>query len=242
MERPILVNLNENIRGINFLNSLQNCYQLTIAFNKFYSIYYIFAGANFSLGKAIDENLNISEYETNGEEVLRNFFRGEYLKSTILSYKSIEDYVMQIVVFGFNLNEKSFKNKDQYDSVCKNLYYWRVIDLLNDKIKCNKKNRYLTRVKKILEKYHRESNIKEISKIANAVKHGGNVSFEEIPDPIVVRYKGKDYDSNWMQPKKYKLDMLIDMCYKANPIIKGYVEEIYNLIIDEYPEYKLEKI
>lgn len=81
-----------------------------------YDLYYIIAGANHNLSNANNKNLDIGEYEvSNGaSEVLRTFLRCEYLKNCILSYNSVEDYILQIVTFGLGIIIYNYKKNKLY--------------------------------------------------------------------------------------------------------------------------------
>ncbi len=216
IEKYIVV---KNTRGIK---------QLIITFNKFFDSYYVFAGANVNLFDALDDQLGLRGWEAEDEEVFRLFLRGEHIKSTILSYNSIEDYMLQIITFAFNLKGKKIFSEKDFRNKSKNLYYEKVINSV--KKKC--KNR---EVLEVLKKYHNDSDIKEIRKISNKLKHNNNIRFKGLPNFYNgVRMNGLDFKAVWFEPKEKDMDDLINLCIRANKKIKSYIEQIYNLVANEY--------
>lgn len=240
-QRPILLQMNQQIRGYNFVNSFQgNCKELVVSYDKFYDIYYIFASANFNLEKAANKDLDISELNTTNDDIFRNFIRGEHLKYTILTYRSIEDYIMQVVMFGFKLkNIGKSKNGFRYKS--KNNYYKDTMDELE---KYNKKNKNkLRNLEKILKDFNGNTNYsKYIVNIANGIKHGNTIRFKDLPRQYFMKHEGKSFSTSWIEADYYSIDELVDICYKFNPIIKKYVEDIYNELIKQYPKYNIPTI
>ncbi len=225
MERSILEQLDEKVKGYRYFNSnIERCAELDITFHKLYDLYYIVAGANFNLLKAADEKLSLVGYEYSDENVLRTFLRTEYLKSCLLSYNSVEDYVMQIITFAFNLKGKRISSKEDYDSKSKNNFYWK----LQYKIKgINDKNIY-----NLVKEYHK--NMMRIRKLSNKLKHNNNIQFKELPYPSCVGFSSKKYSSDWLKPKAESLEELIDVCYDANAVIIKYIKDLYDILNKKY--------
>lgn len=240
-ERPTLLNIDEQIRGYNFVNSFQgNCKELVVSYDKFYDIYYLFASANLNLVKAANKNLDITEFKTTNDEIFRSFIRSEYLKSTILAYRSIEDYIMQVVMFGFKLKSIG-KSKKSFRQNSKKNYYKITINKLNG---YNKKNgNKLINLEKIIKGFNdNEDYGKYIVNIANGIKHGNTIRFKELPKQYFMKYEEKNFKTSWIESDYYSIDELVDICYKLNPIIKKYVEDVHNELIKQYPKYNISSI
>lgn len=229
-ERPILEQLSDKVKGYNYFNNIiERCPELDITFLKLYDLYYIVAGANFNLADANNELISLDEYETNDSDILRTFLRSGHLKSCILAYNSVEDYVMQIINFAFNLKGKRLTSKKDYRSKSKNNYYYEV----QNKVE---KNNY-TELNNLIKSYHEDHNIKKIRELANNLKHNNNIQFNELPKPTYMNFNIERkfrYRSEWIQPKSESLDEIIDICYAANIIIKNYIDELYSILNDKY--------
>ena len=98
----------KNFKGLN------RCSELDIAFNRFYDLYYIVAAGNLNLVDADNKNLKLEDIKTNDEELVRLFLRSERLKSCMISYNCVEDYIMQILAVCLNLKIKVKNKKDKY--------------------------------------------------------------------------------------------------------------------------------
>lgn len=81
--------LNVKLTGTNFDILKIEKHQVLIALNRFFDLYYIFAGANSNLMDASDKKLDLRGWESDNEDTIRLFLRGEHLKSCILSYNSV---------------------------------------------------------------------------------------------------------------------------------------------------------
>ncbi|MEG2919101.1 MAG: hypothetical protein RR851_14350 [Clostridium sp.] len=225
MERNILEQLDEKVKGgIYFNGNMERCAELDITFHRLYDLYYIVAGANFNLLKAADEKLTLDGYKYSDENVLRTFLRTEYLKSCLLSYNSVEDYVMQIITFAFNLKGNRISSKKDYYSKSRNNFYYK----LEDKIKgINNEEIY-----RLAKEYN--GNMKRIKKLCNELKHNNNIQFKELPYPSYVGFASQKYKSDWLKPKAESLDELIDVCYEANAIIVKYIKDLYDILNEKY--------
>lgn len=207
-----------------------------IIFNKFTDMYYIFAGANHNLLNASNKDLVLYDYETNCENILREFLRAEHLKSCILSYNSIEDYMIQIVCFAYKLTlrKKDYKNKGKYIKK----YYGKIYSEKDYKNKCKFINsKYviediinvepeLEEIKEFIDKYRKNTNIEMLRNYSNLIKHNCNFRFRETYD---ITNKCNE-NLHYVKPDILDLEKLIDLCYIANIEIKDYVNEFYNII------------
>lgn len=251
MSRKDLEQLSETLIDSAYFMHLTRCYQLDIALNKFYDAYYIFAGANNSLANSSKKDLNIEGWETNNKEIVRIFLRSEYLKNAMQGYRSIEDYMMHIITFAFNLKSPITGKKD-YKVKSKNLYYYKVCELIDAN---NGENKMLNRIKDIIVTFHENNEIIKITNQVNNLKHNNNLWFSEVYIPRPAHYLGLDkeklknkkqekilMDSRWFEPERISLEEYINICYGVNPIIKRYVEDIYNCVVDKYPQFELRKI
>ncbi|RDY22597.1 hypothetical protein CHF27_012530 [Romboutsia maritimum] len=232
MTREDLKQLDSKLLGEEYFNKIFNdrCQQLDVFFNRMFDMHYIFAGANFNLAKAANEDINIDEWETDNPEVLKLFLRTEYLKSCILSYNSIEDYIMKVVVFSYNLKGKRITSRKDFIQKCKNMYYQDVLSLIK-RIKSNKK------IKKVIQDYHKNNDVKKLRGLANQIKHNNNIRFNGFPKPSYIRYRNKTkiaYDSNWTEPYSEDIDDIVNMCYRLNDIIKKYIEDVYDIVSEKY--------
>lgn len=235
MERHILEQLDEKILGDDYFHNIlyDKCHQLDVFFKRNFDLFYIFAGANFNLSKAADKELNLDEWDTNGPETLRMFLRAEHLKNAILSYNSVEDYVMKIIIFVFDLKGKKIKGKKDFRNKCKDIYYKDVLNLVI-KSGCNKD------VLEVMKLYHKNSDVQRLRKLANDIKHNNNIRFNGMPKPSYIEYskvKNKSkitYSSEWTEPRTEDIECIIDMCYRMNITIKKYVEDIYNIVANKY--------
>jgi len=285
MSRKDLEQLSETLIDSAYFMYLNRCYQLDIALNKFYDVYYIFAGANNSLANSSKKDLDIEGWETNNKEIVRIFLRSEYLKNAMQGYRSIEDYTMHIITFAFNLKPPITSKKD-YKNKSKNLYYYKVCELIDAN---NGENEMLNRIKDIIVTFHENNEIINIINQVNNLKHNNNLWFSEVYIPRPAHYlesarddedkekfkeirdfmearrnnnfsakapswfgnkeefKNKKQekilmDSKWFEPERISLEEYINICYGINPIIKRYVEDIYNCVVDKYPQFELRKI
>lgn len=249
--RPNLVQLDEKILGDKYFNSKKwvedkssnsISYMLDtdkrdikydLVFNKLTDMYYIFAGANNNLSNASDKDLKLYDWETNDEDRLREFLRVEHLKNCMLSYNSIEDYMIQIVCFVYELTLTKkidgkvinkyygeIRNKKDYSDKCKFINSQYVIKkIINIKPE-------LEEIRIFIERYQGNSNIKEIKRLSNLIKHNCDLRVREL-------YKipqGCNKNLEYVKPNILDLDKLIDMCYKANLEIRDFVNEFYNII------------
>ncbi|MBS6503481.1 MAG: hypothetical protein KH415_18005 [Clostridium sp.] len=248
MSREDLKQLDFSIQGRRYFYRGRRCPQLDIAFNRFYDTYYVFAGANNSLANAENKKLNIKSWETNNDEMIRTFIRGEYLKSTMQSYKAIEDYMMHAITFAFNL-KNGLDSKNTYKNKSKKLYYNKVCELIEAN---NNHNTNLSKVKDIISNFHNNKDIKDIWKQVNNLKHNNNLWFSEtiIPRPIRMQHLSSldvenatiKFDSKWFEPERISLEEYVDKCYKVNIVIRKYVHDIYNCIVEEYSDYGFRKV
>lgn len=258
-----LENLDSTLLGTDYFTDIRRCSQLDIALNRFYDSYYTFAGANYNLYKANKKDLDINEFECDNDKIIRTFIRGEYLKSAMQQYRIIEDYMMHAITFSFELKPLITSKKD-YAIKSEKLYYKKVIAEIT-----RKKNKDLNSLLKIVEDFHNNEYIKKIRRQVNNLKHNNNLWFKEIyiQRPFhIEKYKknfifsnnsreafkqfrkymnGSDkkkvFDSSWVEPKQISLEEYIEICYGANKVIREYVHNIYNCIVDRYPNYNLKK-
>lgn len=249
--RPNLVQLDEKILGDKYFNSKKLVedkssnsitYMLDtdkrdikydVVFNKLTDMYYIFAGANNNLSNASDKDLKLYDWETNDEDRLREFLRVEHLKNCMLSYNCIEDYMIQIVCFVYELtltkkiNGKvinkyygEIRSKKDYSDKCEFINSQYVIKkIINIKPE-------LEEIRIFIERYQSNSNIKEIKHLSNLIKHNCDLRVREL-------YKipqGCNKNLEYVKPNILDLDRLIDMCYRANGEIRDFVNEFYNII------------
>lgn len=234
---------NDKICGRKYFEQHNCCEELDITFNIFHDIYYIFNAANFNLINAANKDLDISKYETNAEDILRFFLRLEYLKSTILSYRSIEDYIMKIIAFAFNLKDK-ITSKEDYENKSKNIYYRKIHNKLSKK----QKDKEISKINQIIEKFHEDENFKKIRDLVNKLKHNNNIKIKELRPACSFGYSIKNksnkiiYSSDWLESETYSIEELVDLCYKANPVIVNYIEDIYSIIVTKYSDYPIESL
>lgn len=251
---PNLEQLDDAIRGFkyfNFINSLSRCNKLDIAFQRFYDLYYIFAGANFDLEDAANEDLSIDKYETNAESTLRYFLRSLRLKNTILAYNSVEDYIKKIVKFLSSTEEIQFKDESEFIEVNKKAITYKDAKKFARDIDNIIGNNSL---EKVLKRYHNKEEIREIRRLANDIKHNGDIRFKELPRPSYAGYVIKDegnlkkvdakekYNSKWVEVEPVELEETIKLCYRANNIIKKYIEDVYKAVCKLYRNYNLEEL
>lgn len=231
-ERADLLQLNEKVKGYEYfnINSPNRCRELDIAFNKLYDLYYIVGGANFKLIEAADNKLSLDGYTCNSEELLRTFLRYENLKSCILSYNSVQDYVIQSILFGFNIKRVKIKGKKDFYNASRDNYYKDVITLIK---KSNVEGLYV-----LVKKYNDCYDIKRLRKLANSIKHGYCFRIDELPRPSRVGYEEVgEYKSDWIEPRVEKLEDLLNLCWRVNNIIVNYVNDIYEIFEKEYKLY-----
>ena len=246
---PDLEQLDDAIRGNKYfnINTVLRCHTLDIVFQRFYDLYYIFAGANFDLVDAANEKLNIDNYETTSQEILRNFLRCNRIKSVILAYNSVDDYIKKIIKFlsygesiefeGEEEFVKENKREMQYNHVVE--YAKKVDGMLQ-----------INSLEKIYKEYNCKKNkeIKQIRKLANDIKHNGDIRFKELPKPSCAVYielredEKEKYNSKWVEMPQEELEDIVKLCYRANPIIKKYVEDVYRVVCEIYSEHNLEKL
>lgn len=225
--REDLLQLDEKVKGRNYFNNVfqhgSRCKELDVVFSKLYDLYYIIGGANFNLTSAANKELSLEEYETNGEDIFRSFLRGEYLKSCILAYNSVEDYVMQIISFAYNFKEWKVSSKKKFAKMSRNIYYKDIKKTLTEKDYGN--------ILTLITNYHDNTYIKKIRDICSKLKHGTNISFNELPSKSFVGFKvDGEYDSSWIEPEREELENLIDICWNANLVIKKYIDELYEIL------------
>lgn len=225
MERAILKQLDEKVKGEVYFNyNINRCAELDITFRRLYDLYYIVAGANFNLLKAADKELSLDGYEYSNGNVLRFFLRVEYLKSCLLSYNSVEDYVLQIIVFAFKLKGSKISSKSDYNKQCRCNHF--------DKVWTKKRRHDYKDIYQLSNKYHKK--MKRIRDLSNKLKHNNNIQIKELPQPSCIDYTSKEYKSDWLIPKTENLEELIDECYKANAIIVEYISDLYSILDKKY--------
>lgn len=230
----IIKNLDEKILNSNHDILKEQSFKEWISLNTFFDIYYIFAGGNVNLNDAINEKLDLRGWSCDDEEKFRLFLRVEHLKSCILSYNSIEDYILKIVTFEYNLKGKKISSKTDYINKQKKICYDYVIK--------NKKNREKIEscIVSILKKYHNDKDIKEIRRICNGIKHGRSYRFKGLPTfSNGIAIKNKEFSTVWLEPDREDINTLIKRCLRVNKKIKKYVEDIYSIIATKYDLNKI---
>lgn len=218
MSRLDLEQLNIAIKADDYFHSVDvkcRCYQLDIAFNRLYDSYYVFAGANINLANSMNENIDISNWNVEADDdkkIIQIFVRTEYLKSAMLGYKAIEDYMMQVITFALNLNKYKYvqakkkyvdagitiKKRTDYEAQTKYRYYKTTLELLKKELDKSKKVQ-LEELIDVLEKFHKEPNIHHISRQVNNLKHNNNLWFKEnyIPRGISVKkYSSMNFEKD----------------------------------------------
>lgn len=191
-------------------------------------MYYIFLGANSNLLDALDEDLDLRGWECDNQEIIRLFLRSEHLKSCILSYNSIEDYILEVVVFAFNLKGKKIASKIDFRNKRKNLYYKSVINRV--------KNSDIDKeILSILKKFHNDEDVKKLRQISNELKHSSNIKFKGLPSfTNGIAVETHEFNSKWFESKPEDLEDIAKMCIRLNKKIKVYVEKIYNKVAEKY--------
>ncbi|HFL2583666.1 TPA: hypothetical protein ACG3IZ_003397 [Clostridioides difficile] len=224
--------LNELIKGKSYYNGHNRCIELDITFQRFYDIYYNFTSANYYLEKSKDIHINIDKWITNEEDILRIFLRGEYAKTSILLYNSVQDYVMQIIAAIFNLYKGDISNKYKFRKQCEEISYFKVVQRMNSEhYGFEKYNDIL----KIIKDYHYNKQIKEIRRVANNFKHNYNIRWSEMNE--YERFINNIQDK--ITPEYKDINDVICLCSKSIPIIKNYVEDVYNYIADKFGLLKI---
>ncbi|MDU4415256.1 hypothetical protein GKD08_04075 [Paeniclostridium sordellii] len=220
--------LDVKLTGTNFeILKIEN-YQVLIALNRFFDLYYIVTGANSNLMDASDKELDLRGWESNNEDTIRLFLRGEHLKSCILSYNSVEDYILQIITFAFNLKGMRVTSKGDFLRKSKNLYYRDIKKLA---IRHNIDEEIL----KIIVEYHNDDDVKEIRRISNELKHNNNIRFSGLPSfTNGIGINTLKFNSKWFDPKTEDLESVINLCVRVNKKIKLYVEQVYNKVAEKY--------
>lgn len=220
--------LNVKLTGTNFDILKIEEHQVLIALNRFFDLYYIFAGANSNLMDASDEKLDLRGWESDNEDTIRLFLRGEHLKSCILSYNSVEDYILQIITFAFNLKGIRVTSKADFINKSKNLHY-------KDVRKSVIRHNIDAEILKIIVEYHNDKDVKEIRRISNELKHNNNIRFRGLPSfTNGIGINTLKFNSKWFDPKPEDLESVIDLCIRANKKIKLYVEQVYNKVAEKY--------
>ncbi|MDB8805028.1 hypothetical protein [Romboutsia sp. 1001216sp1] len=252
MERPNLEQLNEKLLGRDYFADIDpnnKCWKLDVFYKRMYDIYYIFAQANIYLSRAADRNLNIEDWSLDDDSIkntVRIYERGNYLKSCILAFNSIEDYINQILPFTLNLtlikrgkhgisyiNCAEIKSNDEYIEKSGQINSKLVRHAINDSNLLECINNY-------------KKDLKEIRDYANKIKHKHDIRFKEFPNPEYIGYTKRKPGTNiitdsseWTMIQSEGIEDIIDKCYAVHPKIKNYVEKIYNHISEKYG---LEKI
>lgn len=247
MEKHDLDQLNEKLLGRDYFNDLNTnnkCWKLDVFYKRMNDIYYIFAQANMCLSRAADCNLNVEEWGFDDKRIkntVRIYERGNYLKSCILAFNSIEDYINQILPFTLDLtlikkgkngiryiNCAEIKSNDEYIKKSGQINSKLVIKAINDSNLLECINNY-------------KEDLKGIRDYANKIKHKHDIRFKEFPNPEYIGYtkkkSGTDIitdSSEWTTIHSESIQDIIDKCYEVHPKIKNYVEKIYNYIAEKY--------
>lgn len=210
-------------------------------------------------------------YFDSNKNSVRLFLRREYLKHSILSYSSISDYISHIILFAFGLNKEKVINKETYNSETRYKYMNKVLEMIKKKCQNHKgKEKVIYNwLEDYLTKYINGTSF--IHYKCNSIKHFQNISINGLDNKNfqinVIKIKKeheidckdrKEYykkvkqvmedknkieeSSDWYKAEINDIDILIENVYKESKVIKIFVEELYNFIVKEFPEYELEII
>lgn len=223
--------IDEKILCSEYFNKVENREaNAEIACHRLYDLYYIIVGAQQSISKAEDKNIDISEWDCNEDENLKNslriFFRGEYIKHAILNFNSISDYTLQIVWSILGLYEE---NTDNIDDERKRKH-------LEDKMKNVKWERLKSEIKlenqalyDLMDDYYKNTRKLRCS-YANIIKHNYNFRWRGIPKSTTIGVSSLKY----IEPMLEDVDDVVTYCKEVNTIAVKYIHDIYNFVAEKY--------
>ncbi len=186
-----------------------------IASDKFFELYHLIASARNALINAHQKffDSNIMSWEHSYLPQL--WMRFQYLKNAIVWYDSCEDYILQIIWFGFEMYPIIIDGAESYKANLKKCNYSSVIKRLGEIADNNIEAKNL---KDTMAKYHNDEEVKNLrNNLANVLKHHGNLQIGGLEDIRlgVIQKKDKNgddiFNSKWIDPDIVDIDETIQL-------------------------------
>ncbi|MGG3471312.1 hypothetical protein ABES02_28060 [Neobacillus pocheonensis] len=204
----------------------------SISISMLTEIYHIIASARFNLINAFNKLYESNVISHGNSYLAHTWMRGEYLKNSILIYNSVEDYVYQMIWFAYDLHGTRLDGHKAYQSALKKCNFGNLSNEL-ERIKTDNSKELLS----LIKKYRFNQNIKHLrEKLANNLKHRGNLQFDELSRTRLFGYTQKNtkgevtFSSDWLAPVTVNIDDTIDELSEIHRYSIEFVNDIFNYI------------
>lgn|GEM_PF-5031116 len=242
--RDDLGQLDEKIIGREYfkLKKYEKSLQLDILFKRGFDLYYSFAQANVNLSESTEKNIKLDGWELESESMeykMRFFVRMNKLKSAILMYNSVEDYILQIIAFAYKLNLKYYSQVFDYSKInCKKDFQNKIKKINYSNVEAALTESAYEDIKSIIYNYKNDVKVSNLRDSTNDIKHKRDFfihGFSENSNKGIVQLANQGiYDCEWTNNDEYDIEQIIDTCYEVQPIIRKYVSDVYNNIAQKY--------
>lgn len=195
-------------------------------------IYYVLMSAHFNLRNAYNKVFESNFVSQKNDYLAHIWTRSEFLKNSVLMFNSIEDYVLQVIWFAYDMYNFDIKSKVDYHKALKKCKYSSVKKFLNEVN--TEESHYLLN---LIENYRKNELVENLREnLANNLKHRGNIQFEGIERTRFFSYVEESdegdlmFTTKWLEPLIFDIDETIDMLVKINEISINFIEEVIDFI------------
>lgn len=213
----------------------------SIAADKFIDLFHLIASARFGLINAFQKfyDSNIISSENSYEAHL--WMRSEYVKNSIIWYNSCEDYIYQILWFGFNMHGCPMNEANWYQDALKSCTYPRVKTKLED---YDSSNPSASQLLTMINDYRFDDDVKFLrDELANNLKHRGNLRFHGLENARIIGHQEVNnegdiiFDSSWIEPLVIDIDSTVNLLANVHEKLVSYAREILDYM-DIYNVFK----
>jgi hypothetical protein len=204
----------------------------SIAMDKTYELYELIASARFALINAYQKYFESNILAFNNPYKAHLWLRSQYLKNSIVWYNSCEDYIYQILWFGFELHKREADSPHWYENVLKDCTYSNVKSSL-EQVGTKEANNLLDMIKK----YRFDSQVKYMrDNLANNIKHRANLQFVGLERH---RFMGADFfnpdgsihfTTDWIKPIVVDIDETVDLLKDIHHKLIKFTREIVDFM------------
>ncbi len=187
----------------------------SIAISKFRELYRVIASARYALINAHQKFYDSNVIGVEGDYRNQIWMRSQFLKNSIIWYNSCEDYIFQILWFGFDMHKTVIESRENYLLLLQKAVYGKIIKELEG-LKGSSFEVHADRLAIRIQEY-REYTSYLRDNLANNLKHRGNLNFSGIEDLRSIRYsaiskeKSKRFDTEWIEPDVIDIDDTINI-------------------------------
>ncbi|ESU71174.1 hypothetical protein T260_15060 [Geobacillus thermopakistaniensis] len=204
----------------------------SIAMDKTYEIYELIASARFALINAYQKYFESNILAFNNPYKAHLWLRSQYLKNSIVWYNSCEDYIYQVLWFGFELHRRKTYSPDWYESVLRDCTYPNVKQSL-EQVGTKEANDLLDMIKD----YRFDPQVKYMrDNLANNIKHRANLQFLGLERRRLIGTEFFNADgsiyftTDWIQPIVIDIDETVDLLKDIHGKLVNFTREIIDFM------------